>query len=321
MVCWIKGEELLDPPYNLLKCEIFKAVQEGDFVPYTSPDADWIKRNEFLESDGERVWRVFPNDELQRKYEHLISLQYRLDLAQTWSQKSDESHIEAHKHDLALDWCGDPPPSLRVDLETYINELPKERQLYLQISEEYPPKIEILEKELAPDQVWKNLDFGPAQQELLMKRLLNAYYVQEDIEFSIIALSEKQEPEEEIDERRRTSFKDDIIQVGSPALKEISEIYLNAILSVGITSKKAEKYSDLPQEYRKRALKYFDKEPEKFKYIKREFLEEGGLYGFSQGKEWRDFRARLIRKVIKGQIGIERGGQAIIEIIQNEKSD
>jgi hypothetical protein len=322
MICWIRGKDLLAPPFNLTKCEILKAVQKGDFVPFMSPDGEWIKENEFLEPDGERVWRVFPNDKLYRKYEDLISLQYRLELAQTWSQKSDEWHIEAFKHDKNLDWVDDPPPSLRIDLETYINEkLPKERQIYSQIIQDFPAQIEKLEKELAPDLVWKDLELGPVQQEIIIDRILHAFYVQAHIEFALLTPSEKQEIQVERIEREKTSFKDHILQVGSPALKEISEVYQIAIKGVGISSKKAEKYSDLPQEYRTRALEYYDKQPDKFKYIKREFLEERGLYGFSQGKEWRDFKSRLIKKAIKDQLGLELGGQALLEIIQKEKTD
>ena len=44
------------------------------------------------------------------------------------------------------------------------------------------PLIKKLEKKLAPDRVWKNLDLGPAQQEALMDRLIECSYPAEQVE-------------------------------------------------------------------------------------------------------------------------------------------
>jgi hypothetical protein len=188
MTDWIKGRELLEPPYNATRQDIFKAVQEGNLVPWTSPDYDWIKRHGSLE-DPEQIVRTFPNDELQEKYKRLLVQQEVLEKAQRWSRKSDEECIEAHKHDIGLNWVEKCP---LPDLETYVNEtLPVQRQKELQVIQEYPSQIEELMEELAPDKVWKDLELGIAQQDILMDKLLDASYPLDQVEAIMGAKSQK----------------------------------------------------------------------------------------------------------------------------------
>ncbi len=169
MTDWIKGRELLEPPYNLTRRDIFNAVKEGILVPWESPDGDQTNR----------VWRVFPNDDLHDEFMNLSLLQDKLERAQKWSIKSDEDCIEAHKHDLDLEWVGECP---LADLETFINHvLPEMRRRESQALQELPPQIRRLEEELAPNRVWKNLDIGPAQQEALMEKLLDAWYPKDQV--------------------------------------------------------------------------------------------------------------------------------------------
>ncbi len=192
MTNWIKGYELLESPYNLAKHDIFKSVQEGVIVPHVSPDGAWIARHDLL-GVAERIWRVFPTPELQKKWVMEVFLKKgQLEDAQDWLAKSDEEHIEAHKHDLDLDWDGDSPKYL-VNLETFIDrDLPLLRQKYRQITQDYPSQIKDLEEEFAPNRVWKDLDLGPAQQEALLNKLLDAFYPIEQVE-SLSSTTPKQQ--------------------------------------------------------------------------------------------------------------------------------
>ena len=178
---WKKGRKLLEPPYSLSEDGIFKAVHEGNLVPYESPDADFIKRRGYLEPHSERIWRYLPTLKLDEKYKHLLHLQDMLDRAQKWVLISDEEHIDAYKNDLNIGWGGGPP--CLTDLETYASKtLPMERQKYLQIIQEYPPQIEELEGELAPDKAWKDLGLEAVQKEVLMEKLLDAFYELDRVE-------------------------------------------------------------------------------------------------------------------------------------------
>ena len=186
---YLKGRELLDPPFNLTKRSFFQLIKDGKLVPWGSPDAEYIRRHRAV-NFPERMHRIFPTDRLTEKYRKLLGLEYALSCAQEWHSKSNGWHIEGYKHDRNLNW--DPPPFLQFDLETYINEiLPKERQEYLRIIKEYPAKIEKVEKELAPDKVWNDLDIGPEQKEILMEKLLDAWYPSNQVE--AISIHEPQE--------------------------------------------------------------------------------------------------------------------------------
>jgi hypothetical protein len=176
---WIQGRNLLESPYNLMKDAIFEAIQDGILVPQWSLDGEWIKRYGFLDVP-ERMRRVFPNEELTKKYDQLINLQAWLDEYQEWCCTSDEEYIEKHRYNLVRnDIVGKPP---LPDLETYRKTLPERRRRKSQRIQEILPAIAELEKELAPDNVWKNLDLGPIQQEILMEKLLEAFYYREDVE-------------------------------------------------------------------------------------------------------------------------------------------
>jgi endogenous inhibitor of DNA gyrase (YacG/DUF329 family) len=164
MIEWIKGRELLDPPYNLSRRDIFKAVKDGILVPWEPQD----------DVPSERVLRVFPTSELQEEwYWQLQHKIWRLNGAREWLSKSDAEHIEIYKHDPVLQHL--------KDLETFINALPNKRKKYERITKEFPSQIKDLEKELAPNRVWKHLDLGPEQQESLIEKLLNAWYKQEEM--------------------------------------------------------------------------------------------------------------------------------------------
>lgn len=89
MTDWIKGRELLDPPYNFTRRGVFNAVKEGILVPFESPDG----------AETNRVWRVFPTPELQKEWLQIratieIDLEPALERAEAFSQKTDEEIIE-----------------------------------------------------------------------------------------------------------------------------------------------------------------------------------------------------------------------------------
>jgi hypothetical protein len=228
----IKGRDLLESPYDLNRRDISKFVQDGTLVPYESPDAEYIKSHKILDADSERIWRVFPTPELQKKW--LIELclkQDRLEEAQKWSSKSDEEHIEYHKHDLNLDWGGAPPNYL-VDLETFIDRnLPLLRQKYLQITKDFPSQIKNLEEKFAPNRVWKDLDLGPTQQETLMDKLLDAWYPLDQVEAISGAKSQKIIPNAKTTKLtvppgtqwkdiKITLISDDTVRIKTPNLEE-----------------------------------------------------------------------------------------------------
>jgi hypothetical protein len=195
MTKWIRGRKLLDPPYNLTESDLFEAVIDGSLVP--------------LDKQGRRV---FPNDDLEKKYERLLALQLDLDEAEERFLKSDEDRIADRKLELDHGFVGNIAPDIKTyieadrklesepesvryrapDLKTYKEiELPRLRQKESQIRLEYPAQIEKLENDLAPNRVWKDMDSGPAQQEALMERLLDVWYLKDEVDSFCRAASQK----------------------------------------------------------------------------------------------------------------------------------
>jgi hypothetical protein len=110
----------------------------------------------------------------------------------------------------------------------------------------------------------------------------------------------------------------EIDHIRSEVLPEINAIYQVAIKSVGISSRETAKYDDLAEEYRRRALNYFDDNVGRFKHIKRDFLETRGHYGFSESASQAkmDFKARLLVDIVHDQTGKKLGGQRILKLIE-----
>jgi hypothetical protein len=71
---WIQGHELLDPPYNLHKIDVFKAVQEGRLVPFS-----------------ESGQQIFPTHKDKNK-EYYLSL-FKSDLKRTPKQQEELMEI------------------------------------------------------------------------------------------------------------------------------------------------------------------------------------------------------------------------------------
>jgi hypothetical protein len=66
------------------------------------------------------------------------------------------------------------------------------RQKYLQITKDFPSQIKDLEEEFAPNRVWKYLNLGPTQQEVLINKLLDASYLLDQVETVSGVKSQKQ---------------------------------------------------------------------------------------------------------------------------------
>lgn len=170
MTDWIKGRELLEAPYRLTRRDIFNAVIDGSLDPH--------------DKEGRRV---FPNDELDKKYERLLALRIDLDEAKERFLKIYEERIADRKLELDHGFVGNRAP----DIKTYIEiELPRLRQEESQILQERPAQIEKLENELA--WAWKDLDLSPKQHEALMERLLDVWYLKDEVELFLEAKSQKQ---------------------------------------------------------------------------------------------------------------------------------
>lgn len=171
---WIKGRKLLELPYNLTRRDIFRAVKNGTLVPWEPQD----------DVPSERVLRVFPTPELQEEwYWQLQHKIWRLNGAREWLSKSDAEHIEDYKRDPVLQHL--------KDLETFINALPRKREKYERIKKEYPSQIKDLEGKFSSNRVWKDLELGPEQQEILIEKLLNACYKEEEVESLLKVDSQK----------------------------------------------------------------------------------------------------------------------------------
>jgi hypothetical protein len=191
---WIKGRELLEPPYNLTRREISQAVQEGMLVPYESSDAHWTSGHGFLDID-ERLWRVFPTCELQKEWlqtkAKLSDLENTLTNARKMSQKTDEEIVEqerSYRLEFLLQQSSEEIESKQKDY--LINKIiPKLRQKWAQEINELPLKIKdlenTLENEYAPNRAWILLNFGPTQEETL----LDCFYEKDDVESLLKAQS------------------------------------------------------------------------------------------------------------------------------------
>ena len=190
MIEWIRGRELLEPPYNLTKRKVYNAVRDGVLVPWESPDGD----------HNNRAWRVFPTRELQEDWLKIIGgrldLEEKLERAKGNSLKTDEAIIEQDKF-FRLEFMGEQNSEKEESekVAKLFEKIPELRQRWAQEKNELPihiKNLKILENEYAPKRIWKTLDLGPAQQEALMERLLDVWYLEADIELFLGTQSKKQ---------------------------------------------------------------------------------------------------------------------------------
>lgn len=196
MTIWILGRDLLTTTYNLTFQEIFNAVQEGSLVPRMSPDAEWIKRNEYLDGP-ERMWRVFPTPDLQKKWlTEVCAKKANLEQNQRWFSMSDEEIVLNQLTLYESIPRAIPQDFNESDPEGFVRgKLPEIRKNLSQRIREFPLQIRKMEEELAPNRVWKNLDLGDlglAQQEVLMNKLLDASYSSDQVEAISGAKPQKQ---------------------------------------------------------------------------------------------------------------------------------
>ena len=104
--------------------------------------------------------------------------------------------------------------------------------------------------------------------------------------------------------KKEKVFPEEGISVLEKALPEIEEIYF-AVKVVGFSSRLV----DAESKWRSAALKRYDDSRRGYKFIKREYLEDEGIYRLTAGQEKRDFEGKLLQKVIKdnklGRYGIQ----------------
>ena len=87
----------------------------------------------------------------------------------------------------------------------------------------------------------------------------------------------------------------EITSIMKKAKPEIERIY-SSIKSVGFSGQKG--FAD--KDWKEAALRCFDESEKPFKCVKREYLENIGLYAFSGGQEKRDFNKGILKKIMKG---------------------
>ena len=89
-----------------------------------------------------------------------------------------------------------------------------------------------------------------------------------------------------------------------------------AINQVGLSRRKDRQGNPInPDDWRRAALERFD-ETKKWKYIKRDYLEDDELYALNPGQEKRDFEGRLLQKIIIDSGLGKHGAQKLRSIMQ-----
>ena len=86
----------------------------------------------------------------------------------------------------------------------------------------------------------------------------------------------------------------DLINKARPEIQTVYE----AIKSVGFSSGKSGKSIPSERSWQYTALDKFDRNKGKFKYIKKDYLEDKSVYAFTGGQEKRDFVGRMLQKMI-----------------------
>ena len=150
---WIQGKKLLEPPYSKSHQEIFQLVENGALVPYEKAPPTFYATHEH---NGAR--RIFPTWQHEKQYDSLIGLRSQLSKCEEWLSRPDSEN-----HSLVED------PQVKRDRLT--------REV-----EQKSTEINLLNSELDPGRVWKNLDLSPARQEELLSRLLEGQYLKDAVE-------------------------------------------------------------------------------------------------------------------------------------------
>jgi hypothetical protein len=150
---WIQGKKLLEPPYSKSHQEIFQLVENGALVPYEKAPPTFYATHEH---NGAR--RIFPTWQHEKQYDSLIGLRSQLSKCEEWLSRPDSEN-----HSLVED------PQVKRDRLT--------REV-----EQKSTEINLLNSELDPGRVWKNLDLSPARQEELLSRLLEGQYLKSEVE-------------------------------------------------------------------------------------------------------------------------------------------
>lgn len=161
-------------------------------------------------------------------------------------------------------------------------------------------KISKLEKELSDIDIysWKNYRFSNADEKTKLLEVIKDYLFSKDDVINF----ERNQFEENGQDR-------ELINLMDNARPEIEEIY-SSILAVGFSGNLLYDEEDLEKEWKEAALNRYQQNMQRFKYIKRPYLEDSKLYAFSGGQERRDFVGRILKKIMQenklGRHGAQR---------------
>ncbi len=153
----LQGKDLLLPPFNLTRSELFAFVRSGKLVPYQKHSSLYPDPTEPPGSE-----RIFPRHDQYETYGKLRSARYQRKWIQGWLAKSPEERQAAQVMSPPLD------------------------QEYAERLRQYTIEIPEYESKLKPSLVWQG-EFSPRQQEELFGALEDAWYLNNDTENLVMA--------------------------------------------------------------------------------------------------------------------------------------
>jgi hypothetical protein len=148
----LQGKDLLGPPFNLTRNDLFALVRSGRLVPYRKYNSLYPDPTEPPGCE-----RILPRYEQRQIYDKLRWARYQRKWIQDWLTKSPEERQ------------AEPVSSPPSDQE-YVGRL-----------RQYEIEIPGYENKLDPSQVWQG-EFGPRYQEEIFDSLEAAWYLDKDIQ-------------------------------------------------------------------------------------------------------------------------------------------
>ena len=89
-------------------------------------------------------------------------------------------------------------------------------------------------------------------------------------------------------------FSSEVRELILKSKNEIETIY-SAIKNIGLTDNEPDK----DKKWKQLAIRRYEQNPEQFEYIKKEFLEDKGVYAFTGSQSKRDFFGKMLQYIIK----------------------
>jgi hypothetical protein len=176
---WIRGEELLTPPWNITKDSLFQFVEQGMLVPYDPHNGP-----------------IFPTEYLADQYESWIGLAMTFDALERDLAESDEDWIAQRANQLELnrEWrysdIDDWDRFKARELEREKERIPECRQQYIKQIEEIR-QHSVRPEILSPAKMWKDLNLSALEQLKLEKRLLDAVYRYKEVNAVVHVIDNK----------------------------------------------------------------------------------------------------------------------------------